>query len=934
MGQNVAVIGHSSIDVSGAAGGGDIRIGKDARELNGPEAGVTFIGRDVALQARATQSGHGGMIETSAHTLNVQSTKISTLAVNGETGQWLLDPWNVTISSSPTSDGSFSGGVFTPTATSNINVGDLVAQLSSTHVNVTTGSTGTENGDITLANDLTYSGTNSLTLTAAGAIIMNASANLGGTLTLNAGGDVALGNINASALSVTGDNVTQNATISTSGGAVTINARGNFEQSAEGSIIAGSDSNWGNVTIHAGQESGDWAGAFTSSGTIEGNVIFVDTGAGQGGDMTQSGIWIAHDTNPSLAGLSILNHGTGHIIQTSTGSMTLAVDDINDIGIALTADSGNVTQAGTIDAGHSLVTLRAQHGDLITQDDGAGNVGRITSGATTIFGRDGASANLSGANSLGVLTGDSLGDLTVNDVSESGLILDTISMTGNLSVSAHSLSQPEETSDYGIIMSGTGKTADFRVAEGADVDLSYSGDYGNNFGGNAVSIAGQDDTAAGAVTVYDANSDAGLNLGAIYSNLLNIQANGSITQNFGTGLNVVSVTTLAAGSGNDITLTNAGNNFNSIGVASGRNVSLTDSNALNLASSTVSGSLNVNTGGDLTQSETLAVTGATTLNANSGNSDISLAENNTFSGGIVSVVGKDVNINQNGNLTISGVEAKGNVTIKANGGTLTLPDELSIILDNDLTNATVVLAGDELNNEGGSNSISLGAGAGNQWNIYLTHLDGNTFGDLVSNNQAVWGGAVTTPISMTGNRYIFGASQTLALAPLDPIPASMNLTKSTGGVVTLPTPTAVGSSPNYGMTGFVDAADYGNVFTQDTVNNVSITGLNYFSEGEGKAASVGSYAITMIGDGVSNTGYGISYDPSSAFGTLAVTEPTASQSSFDAPVNNPAVVQQNIQNALPSFSKSGGLAAPLNQQKINQASQGINPNFNTGESNQ
>jgi hypothetical protein len=46
------------------------------------------------------------------------------------------------------------------------------------------------------------------------------------------------------------------------------------------------------------------------------------------------------------------------------------------------------------------------------------------------------------------------------------------------------------------------------------------------------------------------------------------------------------------------------------------------------------------------------------------------------------------------------------------------------------------------------------------------------------------------------------------------------------------------------------------------------------------------------------------------------------------------VVQQNIQNALPSFSKSGGLAAPLNQQKINQASQGINPNFNTGESNQ
>ena len=58
-------------------------------------------------------------------------------------------------------------------------------------------------------------------------------------------------------------------------------------------------------------------------------------------------------------------------------------------------------------------------------------------------------------------------------------------------------------------------------------------------------------------------------------------------------------------------------------VTSGNNVTLADANALDLGTSTVSGTLNVTTNGALTQSGALTVAGTTTLVAGSGN-DITL----------------------------------------------------------------------------------------------------------------------------------------------------------------------------------------------------------------------------------------------------------------------------------------------------------------------
>ena len=90
-------------------------------------------------------------------------------------------------------------------------------------------------------------------------------------------------------------------------------------------------------------------------------------------------------------------------------------------------------------------------------------------------------------------------------------------------------------------------------------------------------------------------------------------------------------TTLSAGAANNITLNNASNNFSTVAVNSGNNVTLADANALNLGTSTVSGTLNVTTNGALTQSGALTVAGTTTLVAGSGN-DITLTNaSNDFS---------------------------------------------------------------------------------------------------------------------------------------------------------------------------------------------------------------------------------------------------------------------------------------------------------------
>ncbi|MBI1174640.1 MAG: filamentous hemagglutinin N-terminal domain-containing protein [Sideroxydans sp.] len=148
--------------------------------LAGMAAGTTRV--DGTLDAGAPGGGNGGFIETSATHVNVaDSARVTTLAANGNSGTWLIDPTDFTIAAT--------GGDMTGAAVNTALAGGNFSILSSS--GATAGS-----GDINVNDALTWSA-NTLTLNAYRNIVVNSAMNATGTagLVLQYGmGAVASGN--------------------------------------------------------------------------------------------------------------------------------------------------------------------------------------------------------------------------------------------------------------------------------------------------------------------------------------------------------------------------------------------------------------------------------------------------------------------------------------------------------------------------------------------------------------------------------------------------------------------------------------------------------------------------------------------------------------------------------------------------------------------
>lgn len=112
------------------------------------------------LDASAPNGGNGGFVETSGHTVNIaDSAKVSTLAAQGKTGNWLIDPNDYTI--------AVSGGNITGAA--------LSSNLNSSNVTIQTSTMGTPggNGDIFVNDGVSWSSGTTLWLLAQRNITMN-----------------------------------------------------------------------------------------------------------------------------------------------------------------------------------------------------------------------------------------------------------------------------------------------------------------------------------------------------------------------------------------------------------------------------------------------------------------------------------------------------------------------------------------------------------------------------------------------------------------------------------------------------------------------------------------------------------------------------------------------------------------------------------------
>ncbi|WP_144417563.1 beta strand repeat-containing protein, partial [Janthinobacterium sp. KBS0711] len=127
LGEQVGLLSNAKVDASGATGGGTVLLGGDYQGKNAAvqNARQVLVGKDASVTADAVNSGNGGkviawgdesaqvhgsisarggaqggdggFVETSGHYLAVDGIRVNTSAARGKRGNWLLDPYDITV---------------------------------------------------------------------------------------------------------------------------------------------------------------------------------------------------------------------------------------------------------------------------------------------------------------------------------------------------------------------------------------------------------------------------------------------------------------------------------------------------------------------------------------------------------------------------------------------------------------------------------------------------------------------------------------------------------------------------------------------------------------------------------------------------------------------------------------------------------------------
>jgi filamentous hemagglutinin family protein len=311
---------------------------------------TTFAGQILARGG--AQAGRGGRVETSGHSLQIETTgRVDTSAAQGATGDWLIDPDNFSI--------SLGTGALT---TNSIGATTLVTALAGSNVTIATNGAVAGNGDISITSNVVSSSANSLIFKAH-------------------------------------RNITQSAgvTVSTAGGAVTYwadsdnNATGNINFLGAATINTGG----GNLTLAGGADSG--------AGTPQGSAVQITTAAAGNLSFTTAGGDVLLKAASALTGASIdavtamqfkaglsIDAGAGSITMqgvTSTttqsngiyfkGVTTLASSKASGTAISITGNSAHSNPAVSFTTGTTPVLM-------IVKATGGGNINISTINSGTL----------------------------------------------------------------------------------------------------------------------------------------------------------------------------------------------------------------------------------------------------------------------------------------------------------------------------------------------------------------------------------------------------------------------------------------------------------------------------------------------------------------------------------------------------------------------
>ncbi len=612
-------------------------------------------------------------------------------------------------------------------------------------------------GALTQSGVLTVTGVTTLAAGAANNINLATSANNFSTVAITSGNDVSLLDTNALVL---GASTVSGALALTTGGALTQSGALNVTGATSFTATAA------NTDILLGTQANNFGGALSFAGTL-GNfrdVSLRNVNAGAtvpalAGLTALRNLTLTYNNAPvALPALTLTAGGSlnvtaggaitdsGNLIVPGTttlvaGANNITLDNANNFTGAVSITSGNNVALNDINAlvlGPSTVsgTLNVTTAGAVTQTGALAVTGATTvaAGAANNITLNNVANNFS---TVGITSGN---NVALTDANALDLGASTVSGTfGVTTTGALTQSGP---------LTITGVTT---LAAGAANNITLGG--ANNFSTVAV-------TSGNNVTLNDTNA---LILGAsTVSGTLGVTTAGALTQSG--VLNVSGVTTLAAGAANNITLNNAANNFSTVGITHGNNVSLRDANALNLAASTVSGTLGVTTAGALTQSGPLTITGVTTLAAGAAN-NITLGGANNFST-VAVTSGNNVTLNDTNALILGASTVSGTLGVTT-AGALTQSGVLTV------TGVTTLAAGAANNitlNNAANNFSTVGITNGN--NVVLT--DANALNLAASTVSGTFGVTTTGALTQSGPLTITGVT-TLAAG------AANNITLNNAG---------------------------------------------------------------------------------------------------------------------------------------------------------
>jgi hypothetical protein len=535
---------------------------------------------------------------------------------------------NVTIQRvlpSPTTDnstgGAFSGGVFTPNADDAIADVDAIEAILNGGTDVainTNDGTGAQPGNIVLASgiDPGVSGTQTLRLNAENDVIVNAGRSItqspsAGALNIVLNADSDANGAGRISLAGTTGNVV---TFSTHGGNISFGGR---DTTLTGTVGDATHYATGNATNGVGVQL-DFASLVTSGGAI--------TMAGRAGGIlvinsVDAGIVVSNSTLNSGGGtITLIGEGVANAVNASRGIIVQLGSDVNAAGgnivISGTGGAGTSDNNGVAIGGGAAQTVRTV-GTGTIEITGTGGSGGSGSNDGLLF-YDTAFSTVDGAITL-VGTGGTVG--TLNDGMRFGFntqIVSTgsgaITLTGTGNGGGAGIAANSQTGNF-----GPGGTV--RIGQG--LTGTYTGDISlNSLGGSSIDLGGAPDVGLGAG--FAAVGTTGTVTANAGTGAITLASGSSISGTAGVTLTADNMALSGTTTGASVTLqtSTAGRQID-LGTDTAGSLGLTSAelNTITASGGTLTiGRNDASASGNITISDTIAPTGATTLVLRTGGS--------------------------------------------------------------------------------------------------------------------------------------------------------------------------------------------------------------------------------------------------------------------------------------------------------------------------